>query len=116
MAARTTIRTPMPIKIRAKQFAMFDAMKGLTEAIAEKEQYVCPKRELTEDRIKEIDDTLRNLQIGDHIEVCYYCQYGKIYRRVVGELKKIDCYWREIFVENTGVSFSEIECIEKLGL
>ena len=36
---RTTTRIPMPIKQRAKQFAMFDAMKGLTEAIAAKERH-----------------------------------------------------------------------------
>ena len=39
----------MPAKIRAKQFMMFDAMKGLTEAIAAKERQFYPQKELAED-------------------------------------------------------------------
>lgn len=45
--------------MRAKQFAMFDALKGLKDAIAEKEKEFCSKRELTEERIDEINQTLR---------------------------------------------------------
>lgn len=52
----TTTRTPMPVKMRAKQFMMFDAMKGLTEAIAEKEHQYYPRRELTEERLKSMEN------------------------------------------------------------
>ena len=80
MAARTTTRIPMSIKIRAKQFAMFDALKGLTEAIAEKEHQQNLRKELSEGRIEEINQQILLIKKGDYISVTYYCQYGKQYR------------------------------------
>ena len=44
---------------------MFDAMKGLTEAIAEKERQYYPQKELTEERICEINRQLAGLRIGN---------------------------------------------------
>ena len=49
----------MPPSRRAKQFAPFDALKGLKEAIARKERISTPRRILSEDAIAEI-----NAQIG----------------------------------------------------
>lgn len=109
--ARATIRMPMPVKMRAKQFAMFDAMKGLTEAIAEKERQYTNKKDLSEDRVNEINDILCELQPGDDVEVGYYCQYGKTYRKVTGVLRKIDCYWKTVVIESTTISFGEIDSI-----
>jgi hypothetical protein len=98
----------MPVKQRAKQFAMFDAMKGLTEAIAEKEKQICPKRELEQDRIEEINELLNRINIGDEITVEYYCQYGKKYKWLTGTVTKIDAFWKELQIEESSVSFKEI--------
>ena len=111
MAVRTTIRTPMPIRMRAKQFAMFDALKGLTEAIAEKEQKVYPKKELAEDRISEINLCLSELQVGDIVTLSYYCQYGKQYRQLAGAVTRIDSFWKEIQIGDVTVYFSEVDTI-----
>lgn len=108
MAAKTTIRTPMPIKQRAKQFMMFDAMKGLTEAIADKERQYAPRKELSEGRIEEINQQLSLINKGDVVSITYYCQYGKQYRLIVGQVSKIDCYWKMIQVDTVGISFDEI--------
>ena len=108
MAVKTTIRTPMPIHMRAKQFAMFDALKGLTEAIAEKEQQFSPKRELTGERMEEINRTLIALQTGDIVTVTYYCQYGRSYRQLSGVVGKIDLFWKEIQIGAVSIYFSEI--------
>ena len=108
---RTTIRVPMPVKQRAKQFAMFDAMKGLTEAIAEKERQICPKRELENDRIEELNENLSVLHPGDEVTVEYYCQYGQQYKRITGEVKKIDLFWKELYVGEIAVAFREISNI-----
>ena len=35
---------------RAKQFASFDALKGLREALLQKEKNIVPKTELSEDK------------------------------------------------------------------
>lgn len=106
--AKTTTRTPMPIRMRAKQFAMFDALKGLTEAIAEKEQVRIQRNELTEDRIRELNEELSKLKHGDTVTVNYYCEYGKQYKSVTGTLRRIDSFWHEIQVNETSINFSEI--------
>lgn len=105
---RTAIRVPMPIKQRAKQFAMFDAMKGLTEAIAEKERQIYPKRELERDRIEELNETLMMLRPGDEVVVEYYCQYGQQYKQLTGRIKKIDAFWKELQIGESFVAFDEI--------
>ena len=106
--ARATIRTPMSVKMRAKQFAMFDALKGLTEAIAEKEQQFSPRKELSEDRILEIGQQLNMISKGDFVSITYYCQYGKQYRHLSGNVLRIDCYWKVIQIGAVSVSFDEI--------
>ena len=108
---KATIRVPMPIKMRAKQFAMFDALKGLREAIAEKEKQSSQKKELSESRIDEINTQLTLLCVGDFVAVEYYCSYGKKYRKIEGKLVKIDVFWRELQINRTVIGFSEIENI-----
>lgn len=108
MAVKTTIRTPMSVKMRAKQFAMFDALKGLREAIAEKEQHYSPRKELSEDRITEISQQLSLINKGDYVSISYYCQYGKQYRRLSGHVLSIDCYWKAIQIGTVSISFDEI--------
>lgn len=114
MAARTTIRTPMPIKMRAKQFAMFDAMKGLTEAIAEKEESFTPRKELSESRIEEINQQLKMLQIGDEVTISYYCFYGRQYRTITETIVRIDLFWKALQVGEMLICFSEIYKIAKV--
>lgn len=109
--ARTTTRIPMPVKQRAKQFAMFDALKGLTEAIAEKERQYDTRIELSEDRIAEINEVISTLNPGDIVTVEYYCQYGMTYKSITGSVKKIDPFWKELQVGETAVSFCEISRI-----
>lgn len=109
--AKTSIRVPMPVKKRAKQFMMFDAMKGLTEAIAEKERQFTPKRELAEDRIKELNESLLELHTGDEVSVEYYCQYESRYKQLTGSVKKIDLYWEAIQIGECLIAFSEISDI-----
>ena len=98
----------MPVKMRAKQFAMFDALKGLTEAIAEKEQQFYPKRELTEERICEINQVLMMLRKGDQITVEYSCEYGQKHCVLSGNVEKVDPYWKSLQIQNVAISFSEI--------
>ena len=105
---KITISGPRPIKMRAKQFMMFDALKGLKEAIAEKEQQFSPKRELTGERMEEINRTLIALQTGDIVTVTYYCQYGRNYRQLSGVVGKIDLFWKEIQIGAVSIYFSEI--------
>lgn len=115
MAARTTTRVPMPIKMRAKQFAMFDALKGLTEAIAEKENRTEPRRELSQERIEELNAKLQQMEKGDMITVVYYCQYAKQYRQLSGSVTKIDSYWRVLQINAVSISFDELYLISEFA-
>ena len=108
---RTTIRTPMPAKIRAKQFMMFDAMKGLTEAIAAKERQFYPQKELAEDRIAELNCKLSALRIGDKVTLNYYCQYAKSYTQLTGTITKIDSFWKTLQIGEKTIDFCEIDSI-----
>ena len=87
---------------------MFDAMKGLMEAIVEKERQPFPKRELTEERICEINQILMRLRKGDQITIEYSCEYGQKYCVLSGIVEKVDLYWKNIQIQNVSISFSEI--------
>lgn len=90
---------------------MFDAMKGLTEAIAEKEQQYIPRKELSEERIEEINQCLSILQTGNLVTLSYYCQYGKQYYHLTGIVTRIDSFWQEIQVGDMTICFAEIDTI-----
>ena len=98
----------MPIRMRAKQFAMFDALKGLREAITGKEQQYCTKIEIAEDKIDEINSTISFLRKGDNVTIKYYCEYSKNYKMISGEIEKLDIFWKSIQVGNIAISFTEI--------
>lgn len=104
----------MPAKMRAKQFAMFDAMKGLTEAIAKKERQIYPKRELASDRIDELNQILSKLNPGDDVTVEYYCEYGNQYTTATGKVREIDVFWSQLILDDITISFHEIYNIASL--
>ena len=110
--ARTNIRAPMPASRRAKQFAPFDALKGLKEAIAAKERIPIPQRILAEDAQAELNDTLSRLNKGTIVTVVYYCVYLQEYHQITGAVAKVDTYWSLLQVGNISIDFSEIAEIE----
>ena len=110
--ARTTVRAPMPASRRAKQFAPFDALKGLKEAIAEKERMPTPRRILAEDALAEINEQLSVLRKGTMATAVYYCEYAQEYHQITGTVVAVDTYWRLLQVGNTSIDFSEIAEIE----
>lgn len=110
--ARTTVRAPMPASRRAKQFAPFDALKGLKEAIAEKERIPTPRRILAEDAQAELNDILSQLRKGTMVTVVYYCIYDQEYHQITGAVIKVDTYWSSLQIGNISIDFSEISEIE----
>ena len=69
---------------RAAQFAMFDALKGLKQAIAAKEKIAEPRRELGEDRIAELNETITGLQRGQMVRRSDLRQRPIPCRRTIG--------------------------------
>lgn len=113
--ARATVRAPMSASRRAKQFAPFDALKGLKEAIAEKERIPTPRRILAEDALAELNMQLSQLRKGTMVTVVYYCIYEQEYHQITGAVVSIDRYWSLLQVGNTAIDFSEIAEIEILS-
>ena len=102
------VRAPMPASRRAKQFSMFDALKGFKEALAAKERQPEPRRELAQDAIDELNSMICSLQIGDTVTVVYYCNYGAEYRQITGNLTKNDYYWRYLQIGTVCVDYADI--------
>jgi len=67
-------RAKMPREQRAKQFAPFDALKGLQEAIRlkEYEQERIQKGDISEERAEEISNLLIRLNKNDLCEITYF--------------------------------------------
>ena len=114
MAAKV-VRAPMPRSKRAAQFDMCDALKGLKEAIAEKERIATPKRILSEYAIAEINAQLMALKPGNMATVVYYCDYAQEYHQLTGPVRKIDGYWKLLQVGDMSIDFCEIAEIEKVA-
>lgn len=113
--ARSTVRAPMAASRRAKQFTPFDALKGLKEAIAQKERIPTPRRSLAEDAILELNAQLCNLKKGSFITVVYYCEYEQEYYQLTGPVVKVDFYWKLLQIGHMSIDFSEIDEIESLS-
>ena len=98
----------MPPSRRAKIFSAFDALKGLREALAEKEKIREPRRELAPDKAEELNRTLTGLKQGQTVTVVYYCSYLQAYTQLTGPVTRIDDYWGLLYVGDVGIEFPEI--------
>ena len=101
-------RAPMPPSKRAKQFAPFDALKGLKEAIAAKEKRPEPRRELTDYMKEQINNTLTELRKGQQVTVVYYGTMEQETLQITGTVMKVDPYWQTLQVNKIAIDFSEI--------
>ena len=101
-------RAPMPPSRRAKQFAPFDALKGLKEAIAAKEKRPEPRRELTDYMKEQINHTLLDLRKGQQVTVVYYGSMEQETLQVTGTVMKVDAYWQTLQINKLVIDFSEI--------
>lgn len=106
--AKKTVWAPMPPSKRAKQFAPFQALKGLNEAIVNKEKIITPRQELTEDSIAEINRVLIDLSIGSLVTVVYYCNLEQNYLQLTGHVKKVDSLYKYLHIGNVSIAFGDI--------
>ena len=102
------VRAPMPPSKRAKQFSMFDALKGLKEALAAKEHIPEERKTLAEDAVEELNCVLTKLESGTIITVVYYCTHGQCYNQVTGPITKIDFFWRNLQLGQVCIDFEDI--------
>lgn len=102
------VRAPMPASRRAKQFSMFDASKGLKEALTAKERRPEPKKTLASDAIEELNSIISSLEIGMVVTVVYYCQYREEYHQITGAVTKIDNFWKCLQIGNMCIDFDDV--------
>lgn len=103
-------RPKMDQNDRAKQFMPFDAVRGLREALHEKERIIVPRVELAEDYRDELDRIIRTLQITDMITVVYF--HDSEYVRITGLVSRIDKNAGYLQVVGTKIPFKDILKIE----
>lgn len=73
---------------RAKQFLPFDALKGLQEALREKEIEIEEKKDLSEESYTELQNEINKVERGSKINVKYY--KDKKYVNISGIVTNID--------------------------
>ena len=105
---KNIVRAPMPPSRRAKQFAPFQALKGLNEAIAAKEKRPELRRELSDEKKEQISSALSELYKGKWITVVYYGSMEQETLQVTGTVMKVDAYWQTLQVDKLVIDFSEI--------
>ena len=98
----------MPPSRRAKQFAPFDALKGLKEAIAAKEKRPEPRRELTDYMKEQINNALLDLQKGQQITVVYYEKHEQQTAQITGTVMKADAHLQTLLINQIVIGFEEI--------
>lgn len=98
----------MPRSKRAAQFAMFDALKGLREAIAAKERYPEPRKSLGVDAAEELNQALAGLEKGQLATLVFYNEPEQAYKQLTGLVSKIDPTWRYVQVGATSIQFSDL--------
>lgn len=92
---------------RAKQFLPFDALKGLQEALREKEIEYEERKELSEETLNDLDTILNRIEIGNIISIKYY--KNRRYSEMNGTVTKIDFIKKKIQIENNiNISIAEI--------
>ena len=103
----------MPRGDRARQFAPFEALKGLQQALRlkEYEHDRIEKGDITEEKIEEISKTLNDLEKGDDVEVTYFCD--GYYKTLKGK-SKVDVYEQKVIVDGIIIPFDDITDLIKI--
>ena len=103
----------MPRKDRAKQFAPFDALKGLQDALRLKEYQHerTIKGDIPEEKIEAISKILLDLEKDEMIEVQYF--YDGYYKTLIGKAR-VDIIEQKLKVNNKIIPFDDIVELDKL--
>ena len=100
---------------RAKQFAPFDALRGLREALEEKEREHerREKRMRTEEETEALERVLPLLARGKRAEVLFY--EGGFYLQARGAIEEVDLVRRILRIGDGVLSFEDVYYIRLLG-
>lgn len=99
-------REKMPISERAKQFMPFSALKGLNEALAQKEIRCDEMPWMSDEETQEINKTLAKIRPHDSV-ILDFNRYGRN-RHIEGTVQRYDTAVRAIEVDSVQIAFDEI--------
>ena len=93
---------------RAKQFQPFDAMKGLTQALQDREErhLRVDKIEVSEEKTQEISCILERVESGVRLRIEYYKAFHYVVKRNIVE--KIDKARKFLELSGERIYFSDI--------
>ena len=97
---------------RAKQFAPFDALKGLSEALRRKE-IECErtrKKDILEDKGLEIQKNLFKVNKGSIVSLRYYD--NGVYKKIDGVVEKKDLAFRFLMIGEVKIFFDDLDFIK----
>jgi len=100
----------MSTEQRAKQFAPFDALKGFSEVLREREKIKVSKKILSEDKIRELNDALLTLKKGENALVIYY--NGDEYIQTEGTICKLNFTMHCLILDDVTINFEDLLYIE----
>lgn len=95
---------------RAKQFLPFNALRGLSTMIKEKEIVKEDRKILEEDELQILQEKFLNVEKGKMVKVKYYKNIG--YTILEGMVANIDIIYRTITIVKTKISLDDIIDIE----
>lgn len=96
---------------RAKIFAPFDAMKGLQEALRDREERHSrvEKHGVSDEDAAKISATLGILQKGMRVEIAYYCAFHDVVKR--GRITALNTAYRKLKLDDEIIKFDDIYSI-----
>lgn len=101
-------------KERARLYLPFDALKGLQEALREKERVIVARKVLSREDIEEISRRLLQVKKGMMITIIYY--HDQQYIQLEGIVSNINFQLLTITIVSTIVQFEDIIEITGIGL
>lgn len=92
---------------RAKIFLPYDTLKGLREALREKEKVIVAKKILSEDEKRVLSNKLQQVQKMRLVKVVYYD--GKEYVELEGLVSKVDLEYEHcLYIKKQRINFSDL--------
>ncbi len=97
---------------RAKIFAPFDAMKGLQEALRDREErhLRVERHEISEEQAERNSRTFLRLQRGMKVEISCYSAFHDVVR--CGRITDVDCTFRRLRLDGEQIWFEDIYSIQ----
>ena len=96
---------------RAKIFAPFDAMKGLQEALRDREErhLRVERHEISDEQAERNSRILIKLRRGMKVEIDCYCAFHDVTKR--GRITDVNCMFRWLKLEGEQIFFEDIYSI-----